>query len=226
MDLAWEFFDRDLFPEYAFVLADSQTRGRGQFGREWVSAPGNLFVTLRLPDSARALDHLLPLALALVVAKALDRLHVSVRIKWPNDLMTGDAKAGGILIEHKGTVIMAGLGLNICSAPENSLLEFFFHIKSGCLKNSGVNLEPSEIWTLILEQIKCGLPGMIASPATVVEDVQKQLAFIKETVVLENTVDNDGPARILGIDLHGRLIIETTKGVKSINRGRIYPRVV
>ena len=226
MDLAWDLAGRNLLPEFAFVRAETQTHGRGQFGRAWVSAPGNLFVTVRLPESAEILDTLLPLALGLALVRALETLRVPARIKWPNDILIGLSKVGGILVEKKGPVIMAGMGLNICSAPESSLGENFFHIKSGCLAESGVNLEPSEVWALVLEQIKRHIPGMISNPITVVEHTGAVLAFKGETVVLEDTGDNNGPARIAGIDPQGRLIIETINGIRSIRRGRIYPRVV
>lgn len=226
MDIAWDLARRNLFPEFAFVRAEHQTHGRGQFGRTWVSAPGNLFATVRLPDSAGVLDTLLPLALGLTLVRALETVGAPAQIKWPNDILIGMSKAGGILVEKKGAVIMAGIGLNICSAPGSSSRENFFHIKSGCLTESGVNLEPSDLWTLILEQIKRRLPGMISEPSTVAEDTEAVLAFQGEPVVLENTGDSDGPARILGIDPQGRLIIETIKGIRPISRGRISPRLV
>lgn len=226
MDLAWDLAGRNLLPEFAFVRAEIQTHGRGQFGRAWVSAPGNLFVTIRLPDSAEVLDTLLPPALGLALVRALETLRVPARIKWPNDILIGLSKVGGILVEKKGPVIMAGMGVNICSAPESSLRENFFHIKSGCLSESGVNLEPSDLWTLVFEQIKGRIPGMMSDPLAVVEDTGAVLAFKGETVVLEETGDTDGPGRILGIDAQGRLIIETIKGIRSIRRGRIVPRVV
>ena len=225
MDIAWSLFGQGLFSDYTFVLAKNQTRGRGQFGREWVSDSGNLFATIRIPDSARVLDNLLPMAMALCVVMALETLTIPAQIKWPNDIMTGYSKVGGILIEKKGPVVMAGIGLNIGSAPESSPGEKFFQIKAGCLKESGVNLNPCQVWTQILEQIRCRLPGMVAAPSTVAENVQRRLALAGDPVVLENTGDTDGPARILGIDPQGSLIIETIKGIKTINRGRIYPRI-
>jgi biotin-(acetyl-CoA carboxylase) ligase len=66
----------------------------------------------------------------------------------------------------------------------------------------------------------------MSDPLTVVEDTGAVLAFQGETMVLEETGDSDGPGRILGIDAQGGLIIETIKGIRSIRRGRIVPRVV
>ncbi len=226
MDLAWDLHGQGRFPEYAFILAESQTQGRGQFGREWVSDPGNLYVTLRLPDSAQTLDSLLSLAVALSVAGVLEDLHIPARIKWPNDIMVGYAKVGGILIEHKESGIMAGIGLNIAFAPENSAKKFFFHIKSGCLKESGVNLEPSQVWNLIFKKIRGHLPGIMKEPSKVAKDTEALLALKEDSVVVGDAGVLNGPARILGIDSQGRLIIETIKGIKSIDQGRILPRII
>ncbi len=226
MDLAWDLHSQGRFPEYAFILAESQTKGRGQFGREWVSGPGNLYATLRLPDSAKTLDTLLPMAVALCAVRVLEKLHIPALIKWPNDIMVGYAKAGGILIEQKGGAVMAGIGINAGFAPESSVTENFFHIKSGCLKESGVNLEPSLVWDLIFEKIALHFPGMMKDPEKVIEYTEGLLAFKGESVILEDAGIFNGPARILGIDKHGRLIIETIKGVTSISKARIYPSII
>lgn len=225
MDLAWELADQGFIGEYEYVRAKNQTQGRGQFGRQWVSKPGNLSVTLRLLDEAHTLDTLLPLAMALCVADALEALCVRSRIKWPNDIMCGSAKIGGILIEKKGPVIMAGIGVNVCEAPQSSRTENFFHIQAGCLKKSGVNLEPSELWHLILTQIKHAFSGMMAAPLLIVEKINERLAFREEAVTLADAGTNSGPARILCIGQDGCLIIETIHGVKSIRQARIFPRV-
>ncbi len=116
MDLAWRLYAQGRFPEYAWVLAHTQTRGRGRQGRVWVSEPGSLAVTLRLPDMAALSGPLLSMAMALPLIRALGELHVPALIKWPNDVLIHDRKAGGILIEEKQGVFMAGIGMNIQSA--------------------------------------------------------------------------------------------------------------
>ena len=40
MDLAWDLAGRELLPEYGWILAETQERGRGQLGRNWISEPG------------------------------------------------------------------------------------------------------------------------------------------------------------------------------------------
>jgi BirA family biotin operon repressor/biotin-[acetyl-CoA-carboxylase] ligase len=226
MDIAWELVKEDRFPEYAWILAGSQTRGRGRLNREWISGEGNLMISMRLPVNAGNLGNLLSPALALPLVQSLNETGVAARIKWPNDIMAGDVKVGGILIEQRNEIIVAGIGINLVTAPQTSREENFFQIKAGCLQAYGVNLEPASLWTLFLKNIKSQLPALIANPLKVAEKVEAVLAFKEEPVVLQNTGRCDGPAVILGVDVCGNLRVRTSGGVYSISAGSIFLPVV
>jgi BirA family transcriptional regulator, biotin operon repressor / biotin---[acetyl-CoA-carboxylase] ligase len=102
------------------VVASEQTGGRGSRGRTWHSPPGGLWLSILLrPDGESAVE-LLALRAGLAIARVLDELGRSrpVRIKWPNDLMIGEHKVGGILCEARwqGNAlawVVVGLGLNV-----------------------------------------------------------------------------------------------------------------
>jgi len=109
-------------PEGTVIMAVDQHDGRGQKGTVWQSEPGkNLTISLLLTPTF--LDpkqqFALTAAISFAVARWLESLtHVSVKIKWPNDIYIGDRKIGGILIENilkgkswKSAVI--GIGINI-----------------------------------------------------------------------------------------------------------------
>jgi BirA family transcriptional regulator, biotin operon repressor / biotin---[acetyl-CoA-carboxylase] ligase len=104
-------------PEGSVVWADAQTAGRGRHGRSWVSPPGNLYVSVLLrPASACA--PLLPLAAGVAVAEGLEALGVSASLKWPNDVVIGDRKLGGILAESSSAGssidwVVVGIGVNV-----------------------------------------------------------------------------------------------------------------
>jgi BirA family biotin operon repressor/biotin-[acetyl-CoA-carboxylase] ligase len=108
-------------PEGSVVFADSQTAGRGRQGRVWVSPKGNLYVSVLLRPSG-AWASLLPLAAGVAVAEGLEALGVATALKWPNDIMIGDRKLGGILAESSSTGasidwVVVGIGLNVCADP-------------------------------------------------------------------------------------------------------------
>jgi BirA family biotin operon repressor/biotin-[acetyl-CoA-carboxylase] ligase len=127
--------------DFLLVAAKEQTQGKGTRGREWRSAPGNIYMTVgahrrHLPPSRLAL---LPLELGLHVwEECAERIAIearpSLRLKWPNDLLWRGRKAGGILIESHGEYLMAGIGLNLAHAPAVS----DGGAPSACLAEAGV----------------------------------------------------------------------------------------
>src|SRR4029077_2959010 len=108
-------------PEGAVVLAEEQTAGRGRAGRAWISdrATG-LYVTLLLrPKLAPVQAPLLTMMAGLSARSAVQTLTgLAVDLKWPNDLLIGGKKAGGILTEmhaEPGQIrfVIVGIGLNV-----------------------------------------------------------------------------------------------------------------
>jgi len=102
------------------VVAESQNRGRGRLGKEWLSPPEvglycSIILRPRLPPAALPR---LTLAAGLAVSRAIERTcGLAVRLKWPNDLWLGERKFGGILAEALfgagGDAVVLGLGLNV-----------------------------------------------------------------------------------------------------------------
>lgn len=103
------------------VLAEHQTAGRGRHGREWMSPPASglcLSMGWRFQDGLVGLGPL-GLVAGLAAAAAIARLcGRSPGVKWPNDVMAGDCKLGGCLVEIRGTSdgpcdAVVGVGLNV-----------------------------------------------------------------------------------------------------------------
>ncbi|MDI6631257.1 MAG: biotin--[acetyl-CoA-carboxylase] ligase [Bacillota bacterium] len=107
-------------PEGTVVVAEQQTGGRGRRGRSWHSPPGGLWFSLLLrPDVAPAETQTLPLLLSVAVARGIEEyLGLHPDLKWPNDILLGGRKAGGILAEIGAETervhhVVAGIGLNV-----------------------------------------------------------------------------------------------------------------
>lgn len=123
------------------VIADSQSSGHGQQGRTWHSPEGNGYLSLAVP--ADQLDikasPLVPLWVAAAVAVFLQkRLGIAPTLKWPNDILFGGRKLGGILCETstsggKLSHVIIGIGINIHHAPNLSDSE----------KNNGSLVQPT-----------------------------------------------------------------------------------
>lgn len=93
------------------VVSDRQEYGRGRRDRKWITAPEALAVSVACePRWPPARWGLLSLLAGLRAAEALG---AGVSVKWPNDLLVGDQKVGGVLVEGSGDVAVAGCGVNL-----------------------------------------------------------------------------------------------------------------
>ena len=110
----------------AVVFAEQQTSGRGRRGRRWVSPFGrNIYCSFawRFDAGVAALEGL-SLVIGMGAVRALTRVGArDVMLKWPNDLVAGAAKLGGILIEIDGELAgpvtaVIGVGINVSMPPD------------------------------------------------------------------------------------------------------------
>lgn len=100
------------------AMADEQTGGRGRAGHAWQSASGGglwMSAAYTFESAPRGLSAL-TLALGAIVAAELESLGLErIRLKWPNDLIVGRRKLGGILVESMagGRTAVCGIGINL-----------------------------------------------------------------------------------------------------------------
>jgi BirA family biotin operon repressor/biotin-[acetyl-CoA-carboxylase] ligase len=152
------------------VIATQQTAGRGQWGRQWQSSTGGLYLSMAIDIKLQATSsYQLTLASAWGITAQLQKCGLPVGIKWPNDLVLDGCKLGGILTETKvnqGQITQAviGVGINWTNeVPETGInlqlwqnsqnYQMIYHlemltaqvllgIKSGidCLQVEGINI--------------------------------------------------------------------------------------
>ena len=111
-----------LVDNFTTVVAQKQTKGKGQMGANWDSEEGkNLIMSILVKDVLQNIDEIfhLNVAIALSVLQVLQDCKVpNLSVKWPNDIMSDHKKIGGILIENSfksDTKIesIVGIGLNV-----------------------------------------------------------------------------------------------------------------
>ena len=104
------------------IVANSQTGGKGQRGKTWQDIPGQslLMSIIIAPQHTIQQQFLFNASVAVAIANVLQKLDEGwrVRIKWPNDIIVNDKKAGGVLIENvlrgsRWSHAIIGFGLNI-----------------------------------------------------------------------------------------------------------------
>lgn len=227
----------DPLPVWGSVLAESQTQGRGQLGRSWDSPPGNLYAALRLPEEAPMNGDAAAPAIGGMLAMILSEFGISIHVKWPNDLVltlpklnTFCKKVGGILLEEKNGRLLMGLGLNIASAPDNSLLREKTALAAGCIPAAVVQSVQitclADLWLHIVNALRQLMEDGIA----------RNWRYLAEARLLgrgELADVCDGPdeapvvhGRILGLDDSGGIRINTELGVRTCTSGslRLYRR--
>ena len=105
---------RDL-PIGSVVVADHQSAGRGRLEHRWEAPAG----TALLASFVLKPNPLLSLAAGVAAAEACGP---AVRLKWPNDLLLGGRKVGGVLVEATPTKAICGIGINLTSAPDGAAM--------------------------------------------------------------------------------------------------------
>ncbi len=129
----WDLLEQGAGPG-TVVIALQQNAGKGQWGRQWLSAPGGLYLSMAIaPQIGIDQAMLLTISSAWGIAQAYrDRL-LPVEIKWPNDLILAGRKLGGILTETKIyqeriTKAVIGVGINWTNpVPETGInLQSYF----------------------------------------------------------------------------------------------------
>lgn len=107
------------------VMAKRQTHARGSRGRIWQTLTGSLAVSVLLRPSSPANDAgQWALLAAVALAEALSPSSGALRVKWPNDVVLGSAKVGGILIDTALNLagrlewLVLGFGANLAAVPD------------------------------------------------------------------------------------------------------------
>ncbi len=140
------------------IVAKAQTNGKGQRGKSWIDAPGEslLMSVIVSPKHQLTEQFLFNASITAAIANVLQKLHKGwqINIKWPNDIIVNDKKAGGVLIENvlrgnSWTHSVVGLGLNINQESFPAELPFATSLKIA----SGQSFDINEVMLLIRDQI-------------------------------------------------------------------------
>lgn len=206
-------------PSGSLFIAEHQTQGRGRRGNRWFSPPGeNLMLSLvlrpspNLGSSASPALGGLTLAIGLAVRAAVAR-QVPAQVKWPNDVLVGDRKIAGVLVESQiqGPALLAlvvGVGVNVEAESFPPELE---HTATSFRRlHCSVTRE-----TLALEFLEALEPRLLALEG---QGFPALLSELAEHDALLGRQIRVGECQGLGrgIDGQGGLIIEDPSGTRHI----------
>lgn len=225
LDVAHALAAAGALPEWGAVLAVSQRAGRGQLRRPWESPPGNIYAALRLPAAGVFATQTAAIALGCLFAESFAALGVPVQLKWPNDLLLGDAKIGGMLIEEKRGVVLAGIGINLVSAPPPEALRQGWAVPAASLADRDISATPLTLWRHLVEGALFCYEAQVlrAGGADFVSCAEKHLAWVGRGVVVHGGDVGDCPGRILGLEPQGGLRIVISGREHILRSGSITP---
>lgn len=203
-------------PDGSVVVADFQTAGRGRRGRSWQAAPGSallLSLVLRprlLPDALPALS----LATAVAVAEAIRATAgADARLKWPNDVLVGERKVAGILLEARhepDVVVVAGIGINLRPDAIPPALA----ARATCL---GAGVDREALLRAVLAAVDRWRRRLEAEGF---EPVRARWLALSDAV--GRRVERDGVAGlVVGLDADGALLVEDAGGVQRVRAGEV-----
>jgi len=183
------------------VVAERQTSGRGRFGREWVSPVGGLYATFILKASP-----IPSIRAGVAVIGALKDLGLDVRLKWPNDVLVGEKKVAGILVEGADDLHLVGIGVNLTSTPTPEATSAADHDST---------IDGEALVEVLRERLAADAAtsqAMVAyrSACTTIGR-RVRVAFAGAQPSIEGIA--------LDVDLGGRLIVETKEGLRRISSG-------
>jgi BirA family biotin operon repressor/biotin-[acetyl-CoA-carboxylase] ligase len=205
-------------PEGTTVVALEQTAGRGRYERKWFSPKGEgLYHSIILrPPIASAAAPLLSLVAAIALAETLiEEYRVPADVKWPNDVLVGEKKIAGILLEletdgDRVKYVILGIGINVNQTAF-----------PGELAHTATSLNVETGMTIDCERLRRGLFVRLARWYGVFiecgsEEVLNRYAelssYVSGKAVQVRTADRVIVGRTIGLDRSGGLLIETSDG--------------
>lgn len=207
------------------VACGEMSSGRGRLGRTWYAPRGGLWFTVIVrPDFTGSL-HILSLAAGLSVAESLIALlGLDARVKWPNDVLVGEKKVCGILVEGEAEadrirVLYLGVGINANNDLPPDLLETAVSLQS--LMGSAV--PRATLLAVVLSRLKTYYTYLSAGKAENVINSWRELsATIGRTVRVVKLDGREIVGQAVSVDQLGRLVVAVS-GVKyHIEAGDVY----
>ncbi|HLQ65513.1 MAG TPA: biotin--[acetyl-CoA-carboxylase] ligase [bacterium] len=207
------------------VLAVEQIGARGRRQRAWLSPAGGLWLSVVLRP-ALLTDHwpLVGFAAGVGAARAVEEVApVKVGLKWPNDLMIGERKLGGVLMEVRGSAVIVGIGINANIALDH----FSPEVRSIATSLLAVLARPVDLAALaraLLEQFERAYDLLPLNAEEVLAGWRERDLTQGRQVRLSGAEDLEGVAE--GVDRTGALLVRTGAGIRRIVAGDVSLRSV
>ena len=207
---------REGHPGGLAVFAERQTAGRGRFGRRWDSAPhaGLWFSLLLRPAFALPLWVRLTTWAGTCVAAAIERATgLPVQVKWPNDVLIGGKKIGGILTEcssdtERGMFAIVGIGVNV---NHDGLPPELAGRAASLRQFTGRTLDRNSLAAAIVTGLAARLPDVDTAFGSILAEAARRSSILGKWIRLDAAGSFfEGYAE--GLDPEGNLLLRLADG--------------
>lgn len=214
--------------EGLLVTADHQTGGRGRLDRTWETPAGSAltFSLLLRPTVPAASWPWLPLLTGYAVAKALRAGGVEAGVKWPNDVLVGDRKVAGILVERiespAGPAAVVGIGINVDMPAE----ELPVPEATSLLVESGATTDRTDLLVEVLSAVREAYDAWQVGGELGAQRLAESYAEACVTVGQQVRVELPGGEVLeglaTGVDAQGRLQVRPEAGeTRAVGAGDV-----
>lgn len=218
----------DNLKEGTVLIAEEQTLGKGRLEREWISPKGkgiwmSIFLKSKLePHKVSRITQIVAVSLF----KALEKIDIISKIKWPNDILINNKKVSGILTEmtselNRVDYIIIGIGVNV-NLDENDIPEDLRYKATSIKIEQGKKVDRKKLTASILNEFEklytvFKKDGDISG---VIDILKENSALIgKEIRVIRGNQEKFGIAK--DINDKGELVVEFDMGLENISSGEV-----
>ena len=218
-------------PEGSVFLAEEQTAGRGRGSHQWHSTPseGVYCSTILRPQLAPLDVLLISLATGLAAWQTVyDLTGLKATLRWPNDLLFGELKFGGILIEMHAEptrvhYLVAGIGLNVNQREFPAELR---ELATSLRRESGREWSRVELTAALLKSLHREYRALLADVVAGREDILRrfeQCSSYARGLAVHVEEDGGYDGITTGLDSRGFLRVNTAAGERTVVSGAVRP---
>ena len=213
------------------IVSEKQTKGRGRLGRQWVSPPGGIWLSIIFhPEFNISLSTLFPLTASLALCIAIEKtLGLKPELKWPNDVTLNGKKAAGMLVDasmefSKIENLVLGVGINYNVSPLKigkalKKTENFYGVAS--LSTNSKEKKPIALVQSFLYELEklyyCLEKGKTKS---IIEQWTKRSSTIGKIITVAKNNDKIKGLAVK-IDSEGALLISTKSRIEKVLAGDV-----
>lgn len=209
------------------VISEHQSEGRGRRGRHWHSPQRkNLYCSIGLRKSLAAeYLGLISLLIGVSIAEVLHQAgYKELSLKWPNDILMGGKKLGGILIETRANAandfyLVTGIGLNLSLTDEE--LEQIDQPATALNQMQTLNCDAQQLVTELISRVVHSIREFEPSQSNALLARFNAYDHLSDKPVVVKTLNEELVGHYAGLQSDGQVCIRLAKGIRCFSSAEI-----